>query len=451
MEEIIQIGGYDCNFIEEPPYTLTCPVCLLSLREPHLISCCGKKVCNCCISRVQLAGQPCPFCRTPEFQTMIDRDVERQVLSLKVYCDNKEDGCTWIGELRQLEGHLDTCFYRDNMSCKYKCGLRCLRQQMLIHERDECELRPEIALTKKIDELTKKIVDLESTCKEQSLVIQRQQDILETHQLQSNNQYLDEQAYKLSEGRKELVFVGYNEHLQARVKKEVKNQVRFTANVNIDEMMAELTRRQEKIDELESKLEQLQLKSNDIAESTESDVAEESLDTKETAMNGLKNFKQTMTKGFEQIKRRVPDSFRSGQSSQRHSSQTNPPPAPYNPVYSSPPLVLHFPPQQPQPRPPQQPEPWPPQQPQPRPPQQPQPRPPQQPQPQPSQQPQPWPSQQPQPWPPQQPQLWPPQQQQLQPKPISRVCPICNLVYPMNVSQQDFEHHVNSHFQWIQF
>ena len=404
MEEIIQVGGYDCSFIEEPPHTLMCPVCLLSLREPHLISCCGKKVCKFCISRVQLAGQPCPFCRTPEFQTMIDRDVERQVLSLKVYCDNKEDGCTWIGELRQLERHLDTCFYHDNVSCKYKCGLRCPQQQILIHERDECELRPEIVLTKKIDELTKKVADLESTCKEQSLVIQRQQDILEAHQLYSNKRCLDEQGYKLSEGRKDLVFVGCNEHLQAGVKKEVKNQVSFTANVNIDEMMTELTRRQEKINELESKLEQLQLKCNDIAESTESDVVpEESLDTKETAMNGLKNLKQTMTKGFEQIKRRVPDSFRSGQSSQRHSLQTNPPPAPYNPVCSPPPLVLRFPSQQPQPQPPHQPQPWPPHQPQP------------------------WPSQQPQ--------------------PSSRVCPICNLVYPMNVSQQEFEHHVNSHFQ----
>ena len=386
-----EICGYDCQLTEKPPDSLICPVCLLPCREPHLISCCGIKSCNCCISRVQLAGQPCPFCRTPEFQTMIDRDIERQILNLKVYCNNKEDGCTWIGELRQLERHLDTCFYHDTTSCKYKCGLRCPQQQMLIHERDECNLRPEIVLTKTIDELTKRIAELESTCKKQSLMIKRQQDIIETHQLQSNNQYLYEQAYKLPEERKEIVLVGSND--QVGVKKERKNQVSFAASVNIDEMMTELTRRQEKIDELEGKLKQLQIK---FAESTESDVvAKESLDTKETAMNGLKNLKQTMTKSYEQIKRRVPDSFRSGQSSQRHSSQTNPPPTPYNPVYSHPPLVLHLPPQQSQS--------WPPQQPQPRP--------------------------------------------QLHPQPNSRVCPICNLVYPMNISQQEFEHHVNSHFQ----
>ena len=157
-------GGYGCHFVEEPPDALVCPVCLLPCREPHLISCCGKKACHSCISRVQLAGQPCPLCRTPEFATMIDREIERQVLSLKVYCNNKQDGCTWIGELRQLEGHLNTClscFYRDYVVCKYKCGFRCPQQQMFIHERDECELRPEIVLTKTIDDLKKKVVELE--------------------------------------------------------------------------------------------------------------------------------------------------------------------------------------------------------------------------------------------------------------------------------------------------
>ena len=177
MAEIDESGGLDYHFVEEPPDTLVCPVCLLPCREPHLISCCGKKVCHSCISRVQLAGQPCPLCRTPEFATMIDREVERQVLSLKVYCNNKEDGCTWIGELRQLERHSNTCFHV-YLSCKYKCGLSCLRQQMLIHERDECDLRPEIVLTKTIDELTKKTAELESTCKNQSLVIKRQQAII---------------------------------------------------------------------------------------------------------------------------------------------------------------------------------------------------------------------------------------------------------------------------------
>ena len=162
-----EIGGYDCQFTEKPPDALVCPVCLLPCREPHLISCCGKKVCHSCISRVQQNDKPCPLCRTYAFVTLLDKEVERQVLSLKVNCNNKQDGCTWIGEVRQLEQHLNGC----NALCKYKCGLCCPRQQMFIHERDECELRPEIVLTKTIDELKNKLLEVEKgklvSCNEQ--------------------------------------------------------------------------------------------------------------------------------------------------------------------------------------------------------------------------------------------------------------------------------------------
>ena len=165
-----EVGGYDCQFTEKPPDVLVCPVCLLPCREPHLISCCGKKVCHSCISRIQQNDKPCPHCRTHAFITLLDREVERQVLSLKVYCNNKEDGCTWIGELRQLEPHLNSC----NALCKFKCGLCCPQQQMLIHERDECELRPEIVLTKTIDELTKKLLEME---KEKETLVTRNEHL----------------------------------------------------------------------------------------------------------------------------------------------------------------------------------------------------------------------------------------------------------------------------------
>ena len=151
-EELNDLSGYDCDFIDEPPNALVCPVCLLPCREPHILSCCGKKACRFCITRVRQAEQPCPLCRTLEFATMIDREVERQVLSLKVYCDNKQDGCGWTGELRQQESHLNTCFFA-NIPCKYECGCFYPRLKMLLHESDECELRPEIVLTKKIKNL----------------------------------------------------------------------------------------------------------------------------------------------------------------------------------------------------------------------------------------------------------------------------------------------------------
>ncbi len=40
-------GGYeDSVFVEVPPDSLACPVCLLVLKEPHLLSCCGAHICE---------------------------------------------------------------------------------------------------------------------------------------------------------------------------------------------------------------------------------------------------------------------------------------------------------------------------------------------------------------------------------------------------------------------
>ena len=44
----------------------------------------------------------------------------RDIQSLKVRCENEEDGCEWVGELRSLEDHLNTCGYV-RISCPNRC------------------------------------------------------------------------------------------------------------------------------------------------------------------------------------------------------------------------------------------------------------------------------------------------------------------------------------------
>ena len=105
-------GGYDCDLVEEPPDDLVCPICLLPPKKPHLISCCGRKLCQTCVSKIKEAGHPCPCCRGKEYVIVIDRQVERRVLDLKVYCKYKSMGCTWSGELRNLEKHVKTCNFK---------------------------------------------------------------------------------------------------------------------------------------------------------------------------------------------------------------------------------------------------------------------------------------------------------------------------------------------------
>ena len=47
-------GGYDEDiFIITPPDSLKCPVCLLVVRNPYLLSCCGVLICQVCFRVVR--------------------------------------------------------------------------------------------------------------------------------------------------------------------------------------------------------------------------------------------------------------------------------------------------------------------------------------------------------------------------------------------------------------
>ena len=97
-------GGYDCDFVDPVPESLSCAVCLLPFRDPHLVSCCGTKFCAPCINQLKTAGQPCPIC-VQEFTSPLDRSYQRKVLNLKVFCSRKNDSCQWEGELHNLDHH----------------------------------------------------------------------------------------------------------------------------------------------------------------------------------------------------------------------------------------------------------------------------------------------------------------------------------------------------------
>ena len=76
---------------------------------------------------------------------MKDLHHKRKVLSLKVRCSHKAEGCEWEGELGSLEQHLNTdgeCGYVD-VDCPYACGERGVqRRNMEEHKSQHCPLRP---------------------------------------------------------------------------------------------------------------------------------------------------------------------------------------------------------------------------------------------------------------------------------------------------------------------
>ena len=134
-------GGYECDFVDPVPESLSCAVCLLPFRDPHLVSCCGKKYCAPCIGRVKAAGQPCPACKQ-DFVSLLGRDYQRKLLNLHVFCSRKNDGCQWVGELRHLDYHeREECGWAV-VECSYQCGAHLPRRLMAEHERDVCPERP---------------------------------------------------------------------------------------------------------------------------------------------------------------------------------------------------------------------------------------------------------------------------------------------------------------------
>ena len=127
-------------------------MCLLTLRDPHMISCCGHEFCHRCIDRVQRDGKPCPLCNEPNFTTMLNKKLVREMNALVIRCPQKELGCEWEGELGQLQSHLNPASGASVVSsegcgfvvveCVYQCGAQLQRRLIQEHEMEVCPKRP---------------------------------------------------------------------------------------------------------------------------------------------------------------------------------------------------------------------------------------------------------------------------------------------------------------------
>ena len=147
-------NGYDCIFVDEPPKHLQieCSICLCILHDPQVIDCeCGLSYCLSCIKPIYEGRRPCPLCNCSFPNLMSNRTLKRTLNGLKVYCSFVENGCEWIGELGQLQDHLNDS-PEDSVSkllgcrfvqvyCAY-CENVFERQCIQEHERNECLKRP---------------------------------------------------------------------------------------------------------------------------------------------------------------------------------------------------------------------------------------------------------------------------------------------------------------------
>ena len=141
------------SFVEKPPEVISieCPICLQIMLKDISQTSCGHHFCTSCIERVYGA---CPTCRATSYRIFPDADRQRYIRELQVYCSNKNDGCTWKGELNNLSGHINKnkrdgdCRF-EVVECRYwgglpflGCTVKIKRADLANHEEKECPLRP---------------------------------------------------------------------------------------------------------------------------------------------------------------------------------------------------------------------------------------------------------------------------------------------------------------------
>ena len=135
-------GGYDYEFVDNPPDELMCPICLSVLRYPNLTSCCGNHFCHSCIHRIKSEQNPCPLCQEKRYTIMLDKSFMRRVKELKIKCPSSGHLCEWMGELGSLQIHLDVSCRFVEVTCDYCQSEDILRHDLPDHLEHICPLRP---------------------------------------------------------------------------------------------------------------------------------------------------------------------------------------------------------------------------------------------------------------------------------------------------------------------
>lgn len=135
-------GGYDYEFVDTPSDITECKICHLPSRDPYLSVCCGHVYCKSCLDnakKITATSSACPMCRDEQFTVYPNKQLDRIVRSLRIFCTNKSRGCKWQGEVNGVTEHLRDCWFEET-ECN-KCEERMQRQYLTIHAESQCLYR----------------------------------------------------------------------------------------------------------------------------------------------------------------------------------------------------------------------------------------------------------------------------------------------------------------------
>eukprot|EP00117_Sycon_ciliatum_P021420 scpid22364/ scgid18779/ TNF receptor-associated factor 3; CD40 receptor-associated factor 1; TRAFAMN len=134
-------GGYLHVFADDVRENLRCPVCLLVIRDAVQTPC-GHLYCETCLRPILRGQRPrCPLDQIELVFSFADQHCRREVLQLRVLCDNQKEGCDWVGVLAELTSHLDICDYALVACSNIGCTEKMQRRLLSAHIRRDCPYR----------------------------------------------------------------------------------------------------------------------------------------------------------------------------------------------------------------------------------------------------------------------------------------------------------------------
>ena len=141
MAEGQKIGGYQCEFVGPVPEELLCKSCKLVPKKLFTTDCCTERFCQACIEQPLNDKKPCPSCGEADFSTLLIKGAQKKILALQVRCAMKQNGCEWVGQLEQLDAHLDTDCQYDDVECPRKCNHKVQKRNLATHLEMDCHKR----------------------------------------------------------------------------------------------------------------------------------------------------------------------------------------------------------------------------------------------------------------------------------------------------------------------
>ena len=133
--------GGTCEFLQDPPQKFICSICTQLVKDPHLTACCGHEFCEGCLKEWEKKSvtRSCPHCRNAEFVHILDKQTQREINQLKVYCPKRSNGCVWEGQLSQMKSHESDCSFF-TVKCPH-CSMSVPRKDLESHSTTACPLR----------------------------------------------------------------------------------------------------------------------------------------------------------------------------------------------------------------------------------------------------------------------------------------------------------------------